>query len=148
MVVPLGIKFPLVHTTVLVGPGQSADVYDLPIPKDWVAFIELFGNVYYEDSYYTWVVDGKQVMGKIDFEVGEVNRPKVFDPPIIVKKRILVRAYNTSATKTRRFHVVMDGTMYPDVVTVDEVQKTVTAALEKLTPEEVEAIRAKIGAGV
>lgn len=140
MVVPIGIKFPLTHATLDLAPGQSGTVFDLPVPKGWVAFIESFGNAHYRDSYYDWRVDGKSVAGEIDYTIGNINSPKIFDPPIIAHKSITVRAVNKS-NSTNTYAVIMDGSMFPDKPSLTADEQAISVAMGKLTPQELELLK-------
>lgn len=142
-VVPIGVKFSLVRTTLTIGPGQSGIVYDFSIPKGWVGFIERVGNENFEDCYYIWTVDGKQIGGKIDYVLGHINAPLEYDPPIIVKRQILWVGYN-DGQNTEVFEVLTDGIIFPDIVTLTEAEKIAKAAVAKLTPQELEALRAQL----
>lgn len=141
VVLPPGVKFPLVHTTLTLGPGQSGTVYDLRVPPGWVAFVERVANVYYEDTWYEFRVDGKQVGGKIDYVLGHINDPLVYDPPILARKQVLWVGHN-GGDETQVFEVLTDGIMFPDVATLSDAERAAKAAVASLTPEQLEALKA------
>jgi len=95
-----------VRQDALVPAGQSGVVFYLRIPSDYVAFIDQVANSYYPDCYLVWEIDGERVI--VRHQMGTMNAPKEFRPPIVVFHYVKWVAYNQS-TEDHWFEVLNDG---------------------------------------
>lgn len=96
------------HQYTTISAGSSGRVFYFEIPKKMVAFLKMVANNWYDDTYFTWIVDGEIIDPKVERAFGLVDRPKIYDPPILVKNYIEWIAYNNSS-EDQIFEVMCDG---------------------------------------
>lgn len=90
-----------------VEPGQSKVVYEFELPSDYVGFIYDLATVRYPNTYIDWEING-EVVERLHRQVGEFERPKVYDPPYFVREKIRFIAYNND-TSAHDFEVLCNG---------------------------------------
>ncbi len=108
-----GLKFPNSHQRVSIGAGQSLIVWEFLIPAGGAAFVESVAIIIPDsNTYYKWRMDGDDVEeGTIDYQIGKINEPKMFNPPLVAKKKIQFIGYNDSSSD-QTFEVLCDGLYY------------------------------------
>ena len=102
-------KFPRPHQYRTLSAGETATIYNLNIPKSCTGFIERVGSNWYEDCYFYWYIDGQDVEGRIERQMGSVSSPIEYNPPIApVVRNIQFTAYNGTDTSLI-FEILCDG---------------------------------------
>jgi hypothetical protein len=105
-------QFPVVHQRRDVAAGNRETVYQLTVPSGCTGFISAVANNYFDGVKWYWYIDGAAVEPKaIERQLGLVNNPKRYDPPLVVKSVILVEAYN-GASETASLEWMCDGNIY------------------------------------
>jgi len=105
-------QFPFIHKTVDVASGGSATVFDLDIPAGGVGFITAVGNNYFNGVQWSWYIDDALVEpDPIERQLGFVNMPKKYEPPLVVKNNIRVTVYN-GASETASLEWLCNGYIY------------------------------------
>lgn len=104
--------FPVVHATETLAIGETEVIYSLDIPAGGYGFIYAVANNYFDGIKWYWRIDGALVEpNPIERQLGLVNAPKRFDPPLLVKSNIEVTAYN-GTTEEANLEWLMDGFVY------------------------------------
>lgn len=97
----------------VVQPGETAEIFNLQIPKNYIGFAYYFANDYFPMKLN---IDGEEI--DIKEIIAPIDSPRLYDPPYIVKNFIKVSVKNeTSESKTISFYT--DGIAY-SVLTVSE----------------------------
>jgi len=97
----------------LVQPGETTEIFNLQIPKNYIGFLYYIAN----DSFPMKLnIDGEEV--DISVIIAPIDSPKLYDPPYIIKNYIKVNTTNTTQeSKTISFYA--DGIAY-SVLTIGE----------------------------
>ena len=96
-----------------VQAGETAEIFNLEIPKNYIGFLYYLANDYFPLKLN---IDGEEV--PIEEIIAPINSPKLFDPPFVINKFIKVSAKNeTAEPKTISFYA--DGIAY-SVLTISE----------------------------
>jgi hypothetical protein len=106
------LQFPEHYAYVLVDVGEKKEVFYLPINGGYVGFIERIACDWFEGtnppstcSVVEMIVDG--FPRKFDYEI-QINKPYVFDPPIVARK--FIRWFVTNKdTKSHYYGIQTDG---------------------------------------
>lgn len=105
-------QFPVVHSTESLAIGESKTVYELSVPAGGVGFIYAVANNYFDGVKWYWYVDDALVEpNPIERQLGLVNQPKKYDPPLVVKNAIRVEAFN-GANEIADLEWMCDGYIY------------------------------------
>jgi hypothetical protein len=106
------IFFPEHYGYAFVDVGQRVKIFDLPVTGGYTAFIERIACDFQEGtdppktaSVLELIIDG--VTRKFNYEI-QINKPYVFDPPIVAVNWIRWYATNND-TKGHWFGVLVDG---------------------------------------
>ncbi len=96
-------------------PGETAEIFSLEMPKNYIGFIYYLANGYFPLKLN---IDGEVV--DVNIMVASIGSPKLFDPPYVVNKSIKVSAKNeTTAPKTISFYA--DGIAYSALTISEEI---------------------------
>lgn len=106
-------KFPQAFRGVLVPAGSVVKVFEFLVPAGGVAFVERVGMTLPSSSCsFDWLVDGGRVEeGLIQYQIGSINLPREFNPPIVAQRSVVFYAHN-GGTTDETFEVVCDGLYY------------------------------------
>jgi hypothetical protein len=92
--------------------SATETVYELQIPAGGVGFITAVANNYFLGVEWDWMIDDARVEpNPIQRQLGLVNMPKRYDPPLLVKNKITVTAYN-GAREDVELEWLCDGLIY------------------------------------
>jgi hypothetical protein len=94
------------HQYKLIKAGTSDKVYEFIIPKGHIAFIDQIANLWYPNTYLTFIVDSEEEV--VQREIAPINEPKEFRPPIVAKNFIRWIGVNNSS-EDYVFEVICDG---------------------------------------
>lgn len=89
-----------------ISVGGSGVVWEFKVPKKYVLFVDRIGNNWFPNTYYNLKIDNE--IHKIEYTIGNIEKPRVYDPPLVVKDFIIVEAYNNSSL-THTFAFLIDG---------------------------------------
>lgn len=101
------VEFSKTHGFETVNPGENKVILEIKAPQNYYGFIEAVGNTFYEGCFYVWIIDG-QVKEHIYREIGSINKPYRFDPPIMFKDHVKFIGVNLS-NQTQVMEVVCEG---------------------------------------
>ena len=97
----------------VVQPNETAEIFNLEMPKNYIGFIYYFANDYFPMKLN---IDGEEV--DINEIIAPIDSPQLYDPPYIVKEFIKVSATNTSE-ESRTISFYADGIAY-SILTLSE----------------------------
>ena len=106
------LNFPQPYATKTLAAGSSATIFEMIISGGYTGFIEDVWILWRSDTWLEWIVDGVPATGesRIEHDIGSLDSPKKYNPPIIARNFIRVIAHNdASASKT--FEVLIDGVL-------------------------------------
>jgi|GEM_PF-2748669 len=89
-----------------ISAGNSGVVWSFNVPKRFVLFIERMGNNWFPNTYYNLTMDGE--IHKVEYTIANIENPRVYSPPLVIKNYIIVEAYNNSS-KDHTFAFLIDG---------------------------------------
>lgn len=98
------------HQTKTIQPGKSGVIYKYEVPQGRVAFVDMVANVWYEDTYYYWMID-YYLVEKVQREISPMNDPLHIARPYVAQYEISWEAHNDSDTALT-FEVLHDGSIY------------------------------------
>jgi len=92
------INFPRPYRHQEVATGESAIIWEMNVSGGYVGFIKTVFIRFFDDTYLEFKVDGVHVEGsKIEHDLGSLDSPVKFDPPLVAHNTIRVVAFNNSS---------------------------------------------------
>lgn len=114
LLLPPAIDFPQPQRKKTIDVGETVTVYEEKFPSGMVGFLrELAAE--WDDNGKTWIyLDGNLWLNDIiDFPIGSVDDPIIFDPPYLVRNGIKIDIYNGTTTSSE-FRVYVGGLLFYD----------------------------------
>jgi len=100
-----------IHQYATIAANSSGRVFYLKIPESTVGFLQKAATNWFNNTYYSWAVDGAIVESKIERMLASITEPQNFEPPYLVKNNIEFIAFNND-TESHVFEVLCDGICY------------------------------------
>jgi len=122
-----------------LSPGETAEVFKLEMPENYIGFLYYLAN----DSFPMKLnIDGEEM--DINEIIAQINSPKLFDPPFLVKNFIKVSATNTTE-ESKKISFYADGVAYSVLSFSEETLiKEIKAKFTTSPPVELPALVAKV----
>ena len=98
------------ETPVNIAPGGSAVIYEFDLRSLCPEYVGFICDLYvpcYPNCYIDWEID-RQLVERLRRRIGELRKPKLFDPPYFVRDSIKFTAYNNDKSSFK-FEVLCDG---------------------------------------
>lgn len=108
--VPLGTLYNP-HQYDSVSAGQKKTIFYFKVPSGMVLFVKQVANTWDNNTYWLFEIDGERVYPKIERVIAELDEPKEYDPPFLVKGNVKWTFYNNSSS-TVSAEVLCDGILY------------------------------------
>ena len=106
------LNFPQPYATKTLAAGASGTVFEMIISGGYTGFIEDVWILWYTNTYLEWIVDGVPATGesRIEHDIGSLDSPKKYNPPIVARNFIKVIAHN-NASSSKTFEILIDGVL-------------------------------------
>jgi len=105
--------FPNSFESKVIAAGSQGIVWEFRIPAEGRGFIsDIALNIPNSDCKIRFQVDGENVEeGDITYQIGKINHPSHYDPPIVVQRNIRFIGINNGATD-ETFEILCRGNYY------------------------------------
>lgn len=136
IILPPAIDFPQPQRKKTIASGGTETVYEERIPDGMVGFLRELA-VEWDDDGLSWVhLDGMLwLQDPIDFPIGSVDDPIIFEPPYIIKHSIKIDIYNGTSASSE-FRVYVGGLLF--YKKREEEQEVAVAPIPEPSLEEIQ----------